>query len=193
MKDRILDTASRLFVKKGYYQTSMDDVAREAGIAKGSLYYHFKNKSQLFCETVIGGIKYFEEQTDRIVSGSDAPQRIAGNIVALLIDIYTDNEHIADIVMSAMNSASSLTTAGIDEDAAVEIREAKNHFTAKIASVIDEGIADGSVRSCSSMITAYAMISYIYTYCSLLRKKGQFDKKAVTEQITQMLMRGLLK
>ncbi len=186
MKDRIIDTASRLFVKKGYYQTSMDDVAREAGIAKGSLYYHFKNKSQLFCDTVIGGIKYFEEQTDRIVSGSDAPQRIAGNIVALLIDIYTDNEHIADIVMSE-------TSAGIDEDVAAEIREAKNHFTAKIASVIDEGIADGTVRSCSSMITAYAMISYIYTYCSILRKNGQFDKKAVTEQITVMLMRGLLK
>ena len=186
MKERITEAASRLFVRKGYYQTSMDDVAREAGIAKGSLYYHFKNKSQLFCETVTEGIRFFEKETDSIVSGNRNPQKIAESMVALLVGLYTDNENIADIVMSE-------TSAGIDEDVVSEIREAKNHFIAKIASVIDEGIADGSVRSCSSMSAAYAMISYIYTFCRSVRRSGRFEKNAVTEQITVLLLRGMLK
>ncbi len=186
MKERITEAAARLFVRNGYYQTSMDDVAREAGIAKGSLYYHFKNKSQLFCETVTEGIRYFEEQADGIVSGNQNPQKIAESMVALLVGLYTDHENIADMVMAE-------TSAGIDEDVVSEIREAKDHFIAKIASVIDEGMADGSVRSCGSMSAACAMVAYIHTYCRSVRRSGRFDKTAVTAQITALLLKGLLK
>ncbi|NMB55482.1 MAG: helix-turn-helix transcriptional regulator, partial [Leptolinea sp.] len=42
--DRILKTASRLFVKKGYTATSMREIAAETGIGKATIYYHFPDK-----------------------------------------------------------------------------------------------------------------------------------------------------
>src|SRR5947209_8074000 len=46
-KDVILDAARTVFSRKGYAETAVDDVAEEAGIAKGTLYLYFKSKEQL--------------------------------------------------------------------------------------------------------------------------------------------------
>jgi AcrR family transcriptional regulator len=47
-RDRILDAAQSLFVRYGVKRTSIDDVAREAGIAKGTVYLSFESKAELF-------------------------------------------------------------------------------------------------------------------------------------------------
>jgi AcrR family transcriptional regulator len=47
-RDRILDAAQSLFVRYGVKRTSIDEVAREAGIAKGTVYLSFKSKAELF-------------------------------------------------------------------------------------------------------------------------------------------------
>jgi AcrR family transcriptional regulator len=49
IRERILDAANRLFLQYGYKRTTVDDIASAAGIAKGSLYLHFKSKEAVFC------------------------------------------------------------------------------------------------------------------------------------------------
>ena len=46
--DQIADAALRLFARYGYKRSSMDDIAREAGLAKATLYLHFKGKDDVF-------------------------------------------------------------------------------------------------------------------------------------------------
>ena len=43
----ILDTALELFAEKGYYQTSINDISRKAGISKGLLYNYFESKDEV--------------------------------------------------------------------------------------------------------------------------------------------------
>lgn len=45
---QILAAALRCFSEKGYHEATMDDLAREAGLSKGSLYWHFKSKGEVF-------------------------------------------------------------------------------------------------------------------------------------------------
>ncbi len=47
-KEAILESATQLFSQKGYRTTSMSEVAREAGVADGTIFYHFKTKEELF-------------------------------------------------------------------------------------------------------------------------------------------------
>lgn len=47
-EERILDAAAALMVRWGYRKTTVDDVAREAGVAKGTIYLHWKDKGELF-------------------------------------------------------------------------------------------------------------------------------------------------
>jgi AcrR family transcriptional regulator len=47
-RQRISDTAKAVFSQKGYTATSMDEICTGSGVSKGSLYYHFKSKEDLF-------------------------------------------------------------------------------------------------------------------------------------------------
>jgi len=57
-KNQILDTATRLFMLQGYGNTSMDQVTRESGVSKATVYAHFSNKNSLFAMCLI----YYQEQ-----------------------------------------------------------------------------------------------------------------------------------
>jgi len=47
-EERILDAAAKLLVRQGYRKTTIDEVAREAGVGKGTIYLHWKDKNELF-------------------------------------------------------------------------------------------------------------------------------------------------
>jgi AcrR family transcriptional regulator len=47
-KNRILEAALQEFSEKGFYQTTMDDVAKRVGVSKGALYLYFNSKEELF-------------------------------------------------------------------------------------------------------------------------------------------------
>jgi len=47
-EERLLDAATTLLVHWGYRKTTIDDVAREAGVGKGTIYLHWKDKNDLF-------------------------------------------------------------------------------------------------------------------------------------------------
>ncbi len=46
--DRILDAAAELILRWGYRKTTIDDIARQAGVAKGTIYLHWKTREDLF-------------------------------------------------------------------------------------------------------------------------------------------------
>ena len=58
--DTIIEAASKIFLRYGYQKTSMDDIAREAMIGKGTIYYYFNSKEDIFIailEKIHTGIK----------------------------------------------------------------------------------------------------------------------------------------
>lgn len=70
-KDKILSVATRLFSRFGFHKTSMDEIAKIARKAKGSLYYHFASKEELFKEVVSKEIVNLKHQLTTIVENSD--------------------------------------------------------------------------------------------------------------------------
>jgi len=59
-RDAILKTATGLFAEKGFQETSMGEVSKLTGVAGGTVFYHFKNKEELF-------VSILEEARDRLV------------------------------------------------------------------------------------------------------------------------------
>jgi len=66
-KDKIVGVATKLFSRYGFYKTSMDEIAKIARKAKGSLYYHFKSKEELFTEVVEVEIQNLKTQLSVII------------------------------------------------------------------------------------------------------------------------------
>ena len=51
-KERIINAAFRVFIKKGYQEATMDDIAKEVGVSKAALYQYLKNKKEILNEIV---------------------------------------------------------------------------------------------------------------------------------------------
>lgn len=72
-KQQILEAAASCLKKKGYHKTTMDDIASEAGLSKGALYWYFKSKDEVLvtlCKTICNGhlkvLEYFSQQKTSI-------------------------------------------------------------------------------------------------------------------------------
>ena len=63
-KRKIFETSMRLFAEKGYDATSIEDITETVGVAKGTLYYHFTSKEEIFDFLIEEGIKLLQNSVD---------------------------------------------------------------------------------------------------------------------------------
>jgi AcrR family transcriptional regulator len=109
--DQIADAALRLFARYGYKRSSMDDVAREAGLAKATLYLHFKGKDDVF-RAMLDLLARRVEARCREVMEMDAP--FSERLYALLLGFHGQayasfgtGEHLAELKAVMANIAAS--------------------------------------------------------------------------------------
>ena len=72
-KSEILDTAERLFVSKGYENTSTTDILNEIGIARGTLYYHFKSKEDILIAMIDRQVGQMAAKAKAIANNKEIP------------------------------------------------------------------------------------------------------------------------
>lgn len=75
-RSNILDAAERVFDQRGVSHTSLEDIARAAGVTRGAIYWHFKNKSEVFTAMVDRVTLPMEEMVERSTD-ADAPDPLA--------------------------------------------------------------------------------------------------------------------
>ena len=69
----LLDAARGLFERRGYEATSTDEIARKAGVSKGTVYFHFRRKQDLFFAVVQRDIERMRSRVDHLLSTSVDP------------------------------------------------------------------------------------------------------------------------
>ncbi len=111
---RILDAAGSLFLRYGVKRTSIDDVAREAGIAKGTIYLYYASKERLFAAVA----QRICTDLDRSVCAAAAgPGSLAERLAAMLDArvgalrrLLAQSPHVAELIESKATLASDVLT-----------------------------------------------------------------------------------
>jgi AcrR family transcriptional regulator len=68
-REQLLESAHRLFIQKGYRGTSTEEIARNAGLTKGALYFHFKNKEDILFGLIKMIVNDYQVTMENSVSG----------------------------------------------------------------------------------------------------------------------------
>lgn len=90
-KNEILDIAEHLFVVKGFDNTSTNYILREIGIARGTLYYHFKSKEEILDAMIDRLTKQLVEKSKKILSQKNIPVLQRLTMMTLSLNISSGN------------------------------------------------------------------------------------------------------
>ena len=69
----VLDAAAIVFSRKGFLQTTLEEVAKEAGVTRGAIYWHFGNKIEMFSAVLNGYYKKLEKRATKILNSDQRP------------------------------------------------------------------------------------------------------------------------
>lgn len=117
-RDRITDAAAELFLNRGYAQTTLRDIAAEAGIKAGSIYYHFDSKESLLLDVLQRGISVMEEAFQAAAEdtrGADGKARIRAHVRGHLSALFDHGPYTTNHV-SAFHIAPESVRAAVIPD-----------------------------------------------------------------------------
>ena len=132
---QIIDAAIRVFARTGYYNSRVSDIAREAGIASGTIYLYFKTKEEilvtLFREKMAEFVAYLRRQ---IADEPDPVTRIR-RLVRLHFTVLEENPALAEVVQVELRQGHKFFRGA-------SAHEVSAYFEL-IGSVLEEGVAAG--------------------------------------------------
>lgn len=100
-KDRIRNGAVAMFAQRGYDETTLDEIAEAAGVAKGTLYYHFKNKEALYGYVLAQGLQDLTEAIARALDGLTPVDQVAALNDALFSYLATERDFCRVLLASS--------------------------------------------------------------------------------------------
>jgi AcrR family transcriptional regulator len=186
-RERLLESAKILFSQKGYYATSVEDIVESAGFSKGTFYFYFKSKEELFKSLVeemhLNIVKRLEGFLER-----DLP--LEASLIeyakVFLEDIY-QNRHIAQIFLFQL--------VGTNEEFRKLYYTKIAHLRELLTKMVDRAIQRGEInyKNAENIVNLYAgflrmlVLEYVFR-----EKEPDLERvKSLAQEGVKVLFRGL--
>ncbi len=114
--EEILACAAELFYEKGYHATTIEDVAREVGMLKGSLYYYIRSKEDLLYELLLGIIVKGVKHASRAIDGVADPTERLEKAVEAQIEHIIQNQTYVGLFLHEFDTLSGKRQKRIQEE-----------------------------------------------------------------------------
>ncbi|MED1283041.1 TetR/AcrR family transcriptional regulator [Bacillus mycoides] len=134
-RNEILETAERLFVTKGYTKTTVNDILKEIGIAKGTFYHYFKSKEEVMDEIIMRIIKADVAKAKAIVSNPNIP--VLDKLFRVLMEQSPKSGDVKDKMTEQFHQPNNA------EMHQKSIVQSIIHLSPVLAEILEQGIAEG--------------------------------------------------
>ncbi len=139
----IVDAAERVFFSKGRHLATMDDVAKEAELSKGTLYLYFKNKEDLYLAINLRGFKILREKFERAAATEQIGLKKTKAIGEAYYQFYSEYPKYFEALIYFESHDMTLQ----DENSIAATCAEEGHRALEILiDALKTGIADGSIR-----------------------------------------------
>lgn len=157
MRETILENAKCLFIEHGYHGLSMREIAERAGVSKPALYYHFKDKEELFCAVLNDGLEEIGKAIDLINGNQISVQE---KMCLFMEYVLTQPADQRSIIRLGTQEISQLSPSSRQIFA-----EAYHYqFIGKLKELIQRGIQNGEFRQMDADIATWALLGLMYPY-----------------------------
>jgi TetR/AcrR family acrAB operon transcriptional repressor len=144
----LMDIAIDCFARYGYQGASIDRIAKAAGLTKGAIYYHFKDKEELLFEAVKNRVSQFERRVTADISAIQDAAAALRRVTRVCLEHATKSNHrrlIITLMVEALDTNARLSA---------QFRDMMRRFRAFLRSIIEVGQRQGLFRADVSAVTA---------------------------------------
>ncbi|MFW5749203.1 MAG: TetR/AcrR family transcriptional regulator [Halanaerobium sp.] len=153
-KEKILNSAVNLFSKNNYHAVSMNQIAEDADLSKGTLYWHFDSKEELFSKILIRGIDYFKKRFREILNSEQKTEDKIYSLVEIVVNTFSEN---MNLIILFKNNSPIITQ---------ELEDKKcqhQGFLDIISQIIEEGIKRGAITAKKANELSLMVLSILFS------------------------------
>ncbi len=169
MLSRIIDEAARLFVASGYRGISMREIAEAVGISKAGLYYHFRDKEDLFIAILtahLGGVEQIIH--DAVSDGANAREQVA-RIIRGILSLPPNQRAIIRLASQEIVHVSQ--AARSDFEGTYQER-----FLGRVEAILQGGIDRGELRRVNVRLATWLLLGMAYPFFYPGHSLGDMDE-----------------
>jgi AcrR family transcriptional regulator len=180
---QIIDAAARVFREKGYDGATLRDIAKEAGLLPGSLYYHFRSKEELLRLIVEQPIRDLHAHLEEIVASEASPaQKLA---LALAAQLRAFDMHYPYLFVHIHNV---LRVDTMHPD----MQKRAKRYQEFWQQILTQGVKMGEFPpDLDVKVTAFAIIGMCNWMHRWYRRDGRLSIEEITQQFSRLVLAGL--
>jgi AcrR family transcriptional regulator len=150
-KQQLLDAAARLFAERGYAQTRIVDICREAGVAKGLFYWYFETKEQVFRD-LAGDLRQRLRRAQAAAMDPDADP---------LVQLRQGAEASVRFMAAHAQAFALVAVENVDREFVEDIRRGTEIHADDSERIVQAGIAAGLIRDEQPRLLAYSVLATV--------------------------------
>ena len=188
----IIDAALDLFVAKGFMATRLDEVAKLAGVSKGTLYLYFENKEALFKSVVETLVVPEIERTEQQIQAFDGT---ASELIRQLVKQWW--ESVGESQLCGLPKLIIAEAGNFPELASFYVEHVIGRVRRVIAQLIGRGITEGEFKACdpayaARLLLAPMVFAAIYQHSLLAYDSEPFEVPVYLDNHLDIFLHGLV-
>jgi len=182
-RDRILEAAVNVFASKGYHDTKVDDIVAESQTSKGSFYFYFPSKQEIFLALVDSFADLLESRLqDRIRSETSGMARV-DLALRVCLEIFGQYRGLAKIAL--------VQATGLGHVFEEKRRAVNERFIAFIQKNLDEAVAEGGIPALDTEVAACAWMGALNEIILRWVYTGQPDPIRALPALRRLLLQSI--
>jgi TetR/AcrR family fatty acid metabolism transcriptional regulator len=182
---QILEAAVKVFARQGFHQSTVAQIAKEAGVADGTIYLYFKNKDdilvQFFSFRAKQVFESFREEVDRAETSADKLR----NLVRRHLAEFQRDRDGAVVYQVETHQNSRLVEA--------QIKEMSKMYRDLISEIVEQGQQEGTIRKdlYVGLVKRFIIGAVDEVINTWLHSNGEYDLVSMADPLVELFIKGI--
>lgn len=182
----IIQAALACFIRKGYNNTTMDDIVAGSGLSKGSLYWYFKSKDELFTKAILSVLASVGQDTFTALEQCATPSDKLRAIAQIAANLGKEIEGFFGLILEFWASSPNRDESGQAWlDALVQYKDL-------VVEIVEEGVREEEFKPVDAEPLAWAMLAAYDGLAAYAMMMPDVDIDNACEVFVETLLSGLV-
>ncbi len=182
---RILEAAVKIFAKQGFHQSTVAQIAKEAGVADGTIYLYFKNKDDIL-------VQFFSYRTKQVFDQFQTEVHRATNSLDKLRNLI--RRHLDEFQRDRDGAiVYQVETHQYNRLAEAQIKEMSKMYRDIIADIVEQGQQEGTIRRdlYVGLVKRFIIGAVDEVINTWIHSEEQYDLVSMADPLVELFIRGI--